>query len=718
MIPCTVATRTYLITTIFITLLMFILGWTYASETKGRIFAEKEKTLLYIVTTLEQKLPYSYERILLEENAQDLNAQEKVLILNKRLQPIINKVRESYPGYGMGYGTFENRLAFYPFKQEGLYAPLTSKVLKVYESKMIELVYNPTSHSWGTAPTMSVTYPLFFDGKIIGHTWANVKLDEINKIVYLAWFRIFSLLFIVWLGLIYLLRKTFSKFKSALSEFATHIEKQDDSEGNLENFPELKSLRTTIVGLRESIKKRESEYRTLVENCPDTIVRLDRDGRLLYINPEGCKHDGNLLEWYIGKCWRDLGIPEGVWRQWEEAVKTVIATGDKIEREYNYGTFSNRAKDVLISWTPEKDENGQVQTILGISRDITEQKQAHECFIKAFNINPNIMAIVSIPDNTYVDVNESFQKAIGLTRGEIIGKTVDNISLWYDSKERQEVRKKIFRQGYLSNYEIKFCTAKKGVRFGVLSVETITVGYKPCSLIVITDITDNKQLESEMARFDRLNVIGEMAAGIGHEVRNPMTTVRGYLQLFLRKSIFEPYHEQLSTMIEELDRANSIITEFLSLAKNKTTDMRRVNLNNVVNVLFPLVQADAFRIGHQIHVEMSDIPDTMLDEKEIRQLILNLVRNALEAMEQQGVVTLKTYCSNDDIVLEISDTGKGIPKDILNQLGTPFLTTKDNGTGLGLAVCYRIAQRHGAVIHVDTSSNGTRFFIEFKTSAT
>ena len=108
---------------------------------------------------------------------------------------------------------------------------------------------------------------------------------------------------------------------------------------------------------------------------------------------------------------------------------------------------------------------------------------------------------------------------------------------------------------------------------------------------VITNITEKKRLDTELARLSALNLVGEMAAGIGHEVRNPMTTVRGYLQLFQRKAEFLPYNDRLVTMIEEIDRANGIITEFLSLAKNKISNMVQGNFNTVVETLFPLMQA-------------------------------------------------------------------------------------------------------------------------------
>lgn len=217
-----------------------------------------------------------------------------------------------------------------------------------------------------------------------------------------------------------------------------------------------------------------------------------------------------------------------------------------------------------------------------------------------------------------------------------------------------------------------------------------------------------------MQRLDRLNLVGEMAASIAHEVRNPMTTVRGYLQMFQRRAEFVQYGEQLTTMIEELDRANAIISEFLSLAKNKAIDRKRGNLNTIIRSLFPLIEADALRMGHDAVFRSGDIPDNEFDPQQVRQLILNLTRNGLEAMQAGGRLTIRTYLSSQGVVIEVQDTGPGIPDDILQQLGTPFVTTKETGTGLGLPVCFRIAERHSAKINVQQSSpQGTIVCVAF-----
>jgi signal transduction histidine kinase len=225
-------------------------------------------------------------------------------------------------------------------------------------------------------------------------------------------------------------------------------------------------------------------------------------------------------------------------------------------------------------------------------------------------------------------------------------------------------------------------------------------------------ILEVEKRNKELFRLNGLNLVGQMAAGIAHEIRNPMTTVKGYLQYISAK---EPkYKERFDIMLDELDRANSIITEFLSLAKNKLVDLKPHNLNDIILNISPLLKSDALMQNKIILSHLNSIPKLKVDEKEIRQMILNLVRNGLEAMEEKKTLTIETFFKVDEVILAIKDEGSGIPTEILDTIGMPFVTTKDTGTGLGLATCYSIASRNNATIKINTSENGTTFFIKFK----
>lgn len=218
--------------------------------------------------------------------------------------------------------------------------------------------------------------------------------------------------------------------------------------------------------------------------------------------------------------------------------------------------------------------------------------------------------------------------------------------------------------------------------------------------------------EKEMAKLDRLNLVGEMAAGIAHEIRNPMTTIRGFLQMAKKNKTMAD--EYIDIMLEELNRANGIITEFLSLAKNKATYFQTMSLNDIIASMEPLIQAEAMLSGMHLHVNYGSIAELAVDDKEIRQLLLNMAINGLEAMQPGGAFTISTYMEGAAVVLKLEDQGSGIKAEYLEKLGTPFFTTKEKGTGLGLAVCYSIAARHQADIELQSSDRGTVFAIKFK----
>ncbi|KHF40868.1 ATP-binding response regulator [Halalkalibacter okhensis] len=344
-----------------------------------------------------------------------------------------------------------------------------------------------------------------------------------------------------------------------------------------------------------------------------------------------------------------------------------------------------------------------------------ELQVSQERFQKIFQHSPNLMAIRSLVDQRYVDVNQSWLQFSGYeykelaTLGNDVLRIHSNSVVIHSPKGQPEDL-----QNGVYNKEITYVTKQGEKREGLLSTETATIDGEPCIISTITDITEIVDLEREVTRLDRLNLVGEMAAGIAHEIRNPMTTVLGFLQLAKNQSQHPQPEEYINLMIDELHRANGIITEFLTLAKDKANNRKKKDLNEVVTTLHPLLRAEALMNNKVVILDLKQCPMLFLDEKEIRQLILNIGLNGLEAMESGGRLTLKTYTRDDYVILEIADTGPGIKKEVLENIGTPFFTTKDEGTGLGLAICYSIASRHFANIDIKTSGNGTSFIISFQ----
>lgn len=332
-------------------------------------------------------------------------------------------------------------------------------------------------------------------------------------------------------------------------------------------------------------------------------------------------------------------------------------------------------------------------------------------------VNNSYDAIVSLDVNGNISSwNKAAEKILGYKEQESLGQSLKMLSFGDSEKELMETLECL--RNDISVVEKEWISLKKDGTPVNLSITMSPIkddkGIFTGIAATARDITKQKLLEEELRKLDTFNVIGEMAASISHEIRNPMTTVRGFLQILSEKPGTESYKEYFSLMIDELDRANSIITEFLSLSRIKTADFSSADLNSLIYKIVPLLQADAISQNKEIKVISEEIPLLQLNEREIRQLVLNLTRNGLESMEDGGILTIHIYKEGEDVVLAISDQGKGIPDDIINNLGKPFVTSKPNGTGLGLAVCFGIVKRHQATIDVKTSPNGTTFFVRFK----
>ena len=349
-------------------------------------------------------------------------------------------------------------------------------------------------------------------------------------------------------------------------------------------------------------------------------------------------------------------------------------------------------------------------------KDIRDQKEWFRVTLASIGdavITTDIHSIVTF-------MNPVAEELTGYTQEEAIGKPISHVFRIFNEMDLGPAEipvDRVIKEGFiigLANHT--GLVTKSGETRSIADSaapirnnEGIIIGV----VMVFRDITETKRIEEQITRLDKLNVVGQMAAGIAHEIRNPMTTVRGFLQLLSINNEFKEYTDYFETMISEMDRANTIITGFLSLAKDKASEAVEENLNRIIGGIAPLIQGEAIMNNKYVKLELSDIPNLVLNENDIRQLILNLVRNALDASTEGDGLTIRTLTEKGKVVLSVQDNGKGIDQEIINRLGTPFLTTKENGTGLGLFICYQIAERHGASIEVDTG-NGTTFSVCFK----
>lgn len=241
-------------------------------------------------------------------------------------------------------------------------------------------------------------------------------------------------------------------------------------------------------------------------------------------------------------------------------------------------------------------------------------------------------------------------------------------------------------------------------------------------LLYFTDYTAEKILEEQVRRNECLTAAGQMAAGICHEIRNPLQSVRGFVQLFQERDMStQEASGYTEIIISEIDRMNALIKEYLQLARPTAAKFAARDLNAVVGEVVLLISSEAILRNIMIEENFSPkMPVIMLDESRIKQVLINILSNALDAIFDQGTIEVKTWFDfyYREAYIYIADSGIGMDQATVAQLGKPFFTTKEEGTGLGLVVSYRIIEDHGGRILVESSpGKGTKFTIILPESA-
>ena len=220
------------------------------------------------------------------------------------------------------------------------------------------------------------------------------------------------------------------------------------------------------------------------------------------------------------------------------------------------------------------------------------------------------------------------------------------------------------------------------------------------------------EIEDQLRQADRLTALGELSAGLAHEIRNPLGSIRGTAEI-LYDSLPEDHHfgEFSKILIKEVDRLNQVVEDFLNFARPNSNPQTEFKPGEVLHEVIQLVQQQAIAGRIAIHWEQPPIPLAVGDPIQFKQVFLNLILNALQAIQSDGEVWIESKIAEEETILIFRDSGPGIPVDLLDKVFNPFFTTKLDGTGLGLAITYRIVQSYHGKISVNNSPNGGAEFV-------
>ncbi|HZG58579.1 ATP-binding protein [Paenibacillus sp.] len=302
------------------------------------------------------------------------------------------------------------------------------------------------------------------------------------------------------------------------------------------------------------------------------------------------------------------------------------------------------------------------------------------------------------------DMNEAQERLTGYARHEAHGATY---LLWFptDMRATAQAAFALAVEGRPQHFDA-VCVRKDGARVDVeVSYVPVLSGSRIVGVYgILKDISETKRNQELLQQSDKLAVVGELAAGIAHEIRNPLTSLRGFVQLA---------HEQKPSayteiMLSELDRIHVIASELLLLGKPQALDVTDKNVATLLESILTLVNTQA--ILHNVEIAFEREPDTegiavRCEETKMKQVFLNVLKNAVEAMPNGGVVTIRLERTGGDVHIRISDQGIGIPREELTRLGQAFYTTKENGTGLGLMISYNIIEQHGGRMTIESEES-------------
>ena len=483
--------------------------------------------------------------------------------------------------------------------------------------------------------------------------------------------------------------------------------------------------------IKESLRKSEEEYRTLIENTTDIIMRFDRAGRHIYVSPSIKSELDMAPDLFIGKTHKELGFPEDICQLCEDAINRVFKSGKMYETEFS---VDGKEGEVTYNWRviPEFDDDGNVKTAMSTARNVTRRKQveltlkeSEKRFHSLFYAMEEGVALHQMiydkrgkaVDYIVLDVNLSYESITGLKKKQVVGKKASNI---YDTSEPpyMDIYGNVAATGKATSFETYFQPMEKHFNISVFSPA------KGQFATVFFDVTKHRQLEQEQARAAKLESIGLLAGGIAHDFNNILTAIVGNISLAKMISMREGSETEdvLAEAENAVMRAKDLTMQLLTFAKGGEPVRKTTSLADLIceTTKFTLMGSNV-RCRHYL---AKDLKACEIDQGQISQVINNLLINGVQAMPLGGTISVRaenyTQSRNSGLGLKkgeyvkltIKDQGIGIPEQNLAKVFDPYFTTKEKGSGLGLATSYSIIKRHNGLIKVESKLDvGTTFQI-------
>lgn len=467
---------------------------------------------------------------------------------------------------------------------------------------------------------------------------------------------------------------------------------------------------TDRIKAEEELKAIKEQLESFLNQTPDGVGMLDVEGKVVRMNKAFERLFGWSVEEIIGKALPT--VPDHLIAEFEAQHREVLEGGHVLGFETKRKRKDGTMLDISMSLLPVRDGSGAIVGFAGILRDITEQKRVErllrESEAKYRFIAENMTDLIRIfgrnGENIYISPSHE----------QLLGYSLDSFQ-----QERDQLRihpedrdqliagfREIIRSKALKTVEFRY-RHKRGdwLTLEARIMPYVANGELDRFVIVARDITERRRAEELLRQSDKLSVIGQLAAGIAHEIRNPLTALRGFIQLLQNSSQAEQKYCEI--MLSELDRINFIASELLLLAKPQVVKYQPKDLRSLLQNVISLLDSQAIMSNIQIKTHYPpDVPSIICEENQLKQVFINILKNAIEAMPGGGTILIEIETAEEGMVLiRFVDQGCGIEQDRIPKLGEPFYTTKEKGTGLGLMVSFKIIEDHGGSIMIESEQH-------------
>ncbi len=475
----------------------------------------------------------------------------------------------------------------------------------------------------------------------------------------------------------------------------------------------------------QSIEYLKNYNENIIQSITDGILVLDPALRIRTWNKKMEEIFHIKAKRILGKKLEQAGRPL-VSVNFIQRLQEVIRTGTPFEEKgFRLKTRFRGTVVLNLKIIPLLDKEGRVAGIIVLHEDITDKERIEMRYQNLFETAQDGILLTDLKGRI-VSANQKVLKLLDTCWENLEGAPLSRFLPTEKKRDRlQEKLLSVIEGQEVEPYEVEL-TSVSGKRIPVeLSVTAVREDEKVFGLQIIgRDITNRKRMEEEMVRSSKLAAVGELASGVAHEINNPLASVAGYAEEMidlvkekggLKSTDIDEFQEALTTILDQANRCKEIIQSLLNFARQGEFEVIPVKINDLIEKTLVLIDPEIRTFRTKIFKEMDpDLPPAETNPSQLQQVFLNIIKNALDAMDSGGELSIATQARNGIIQIKFRDDGKGIPPENIGKIFNPFFTTKPpgSGTGLGLSICYRIMDKLKGSIEVESQpGHGSTFVV-------